>query len=80
MSSSEDLTGFLRLRTTSLYGIVPPKGDEIGEEKEKIRVRALNTADWQDLRAIWTNPLVIEGTKRRALCEGNMWTPARWPG
>jgi hypothetical protein len=42
----------------------------VNEKKVEILVRAMNAAEWQDLRAIWTDPLVVEGTKRRALCEG----------
>jgi hypothetical protein len=64
-------TGAGRLRTASLCGIVPPKGGAVNEKKVEILVRAMNAADWRGLLAMWTDPLVIEDTKRRYVrCEG----------
>ena len=43
----------------------------MNEKKVEILVRAMNAAGWRDLLAMWTDPLVIEGTRRRyALREG----------
>lgn len=35
------------------------------EENVEIQARAMNAANWRDLHAMWTGPLVIEGTRRR---------------
>jgi hypothetical protein len=37
----------------------------VNEKKAEIPVRAMNAANWRDLHAIWTGPLVIEDTRRR---------------
>ena len=55
----------------------------MGEEKGEIQVRAMNVADWQDLYAMWTDPLVIEGTRRRYAFREGEYVDARamaWMG
>jgi len=50
------------LQTVSDCGIVLPKEDTVSKEKEKIRIRAMNAADWPALYAIWSERRVCWGT------------------